>query len=90
MKDFFNGSIILVLDCIAMAYSDRRNYIGFGPGLIMIHSGIQFFVGLIGILNPFLFPTLTRFHRKAVAAWNSFSIAQQVNKTLKITKIFTY
>ena len=47
---------------------DGSKYIGFGPCLVMIHSCIQFFAGLMDVLNPFLFPTLPRFHSKAVAA----------------------
>ena len=65
IKDLFNGSIFFVLACITM---DGSKYIGFGPCLVMIHSCIQFFAGLMDVLNPFLFPTLPRFHSKAVAA----------------------
>ena len=68
--DTLNGFIVFVLVCIAMVYCDQSKYIGSGPGLVMIKSSIQFFVGLTAILKPILFPTLPIFYRgrKADAA----------------------
>ena len=53
-----------------MVYRDQSKYIGSGPGLVMIKSSVQFFVGLTAILKPILFPTLPIFYRgrKADAA----------------------